>query len=192
MPTEKFKYPLTETERNELITVLAAYEQIELRDLASIFNVAPARIDQIIHATLQRLFPDDERLFYLSAKAAIQEYSDRLLQSEEINRRLQQIREKEIEFEKRKFVVGETVLYAKHNDIVIAVDDTNITLTDGSKINKASITIEKVETKTQLEIPFPRKKRVQRLTETPTKRTESHRNEANGHQTDKYIIKEKK
>lgn len=85
MPTEKFKYPSTKFLRNELIILSATYKQIKLRDLASIFDVTPVRIDQIIHATLQRFFPDEERLCYLTAKAAIREYGDRLLQSKIID-----------------------------------------------------------------------------------------------------------
>jgi hypothetical protein len=159
MPTQKFKYPLTETERNELITILAAYERIEFRDLANIFDITPPRIDQIIHSTLQRFFPDDERLFYLSAKSAIQEYAKRLLRSQEIAQRFKELRDKEKSLRSREFIVGETVLFAKQNEIVIAVDNQTITLEDGSKVRRSSTTVQKIENKTQLEIPFPRKRK---------------------------------
>lgn len=159
MPTQKFKYPLTETERNELITIFAAYEQMKLRDLAQIFDVQPPRIDRIIHATLQRLFPADERLCYLPAKTAIKEYAERLLQSKEISERLKQIVEKEKQLMAREFYIGETVLYARQNEIVVAVDGKTITLSNGSRVRRSSTNLEKVATKIQLEIPFPKKRK---------------------------------
>lgn len=159
MPTEKFKYPLTEKERNELIILIAAYEQMKLRDIAGIFDITPVRIDHIIHATLQRFFPNEERLCYLTAKAAVQEYADRLLQSRELSKRLHQIREKELQLINRQFFVGETIMYAGHRQIVIEVDDQILILDNGNKARRASAHLQKVEDQPQFEIPFPRQRR---------------------------------
>jgi transposase len=69
---------MQKTERN-LNVVKFALRNEKLRDAAKEFDVSPQMIEKIVKLVVRKKIPD-ERAQYLTAKTALEEYHDRLIE----------------------------------------------------------------------------------------------------------------